>query len=237
MSDVPPGWYPDPESRPASPTVRWWDGHRWTEHVQRDVQAHGAGPVTPDGQPLAGWWWRVLGLLLDGLLLLIVTLPLTWMAQRDLQRDMARNQDELERQVEAGEPVDVSAFLDVVRDGYVDHWLTLLVLPTLLALAYHVGFLRWRGATPGKAALQMRVRPRDADGRLSWGAATTRFGVQYLLTQVLSLTGFVLGSPVLLALLVLVLVVFAFADPLWALGDRRQTLHDRAARTVVVRTR
>ena len=28
---APPGWYPDPSGQPAN---RWWDGVRWTPHVQ-----------------------------------------------------------------------------------------------------------------------------------------------------------------------------------------------------------
>jgi hypothetical protein len=41
-----PGWYPDP-SGPAG-QQRWWDGTRWTEHLQ---PAPGAGPTTPPPAP------------------------------------------------------------------------------------------------------------------------------------------------------------------------------------------
>nr|WP_085948930.1 DUF2510 domain-containing protein [Parafrankia sp. EUN1f] len=29
-SNVPAGWYRDPNGQPCS---RWWDGHHWTEHT------------------------------------------------------------------------------------------------------------------------------------------------------------------------------------------------------------
>jgi uncharacterized Tic20 family protein len=35
-----PGWYPDPE---APQRQRWWDGARWTEHID----STGYGPVVP----------------------------------------------------------------------------------------------------------------------------------------------------------------------------------------------
>ncbi|BDO41161.1 DUF4041 domain-containing protein [Cellulomonas sp. NTE-D12] len=47
---TPPNWYPDPQN-PA--LVRWWDGQRWTEHVQptapvpMPAQAMPAQPVSP----------------------------------------------------------------------------------------------------------------------------------------------------------------------------------------------
>jgi hypothetical protein len=40
-----PGWYPDPNGPPGQ--QRWWDGTRWTEHLQ---PAPGAGP-TPGAAP------------------------------------------------------------------------------------------------------------------------------------------------------------------------------------------
>ena len=237
MSEVPPGWYPDPGPERGSPAVRWWDGRQWTGHVQPAFQVRPSGPTTAEGQPLAGWWWRALGWLIDLLGVLLVTLPLTWLPQRELDRELMRSQLDAQRRLEAGEPVPFSAFWEPVTDAYLDHWLTLVVLPLAVVLVYHGGSLRWRGATPGKAALQMRVRPRDADGRLSWGAVLARVGVQFGLAQALAFGALLGGSLPLLAVSYLALLVFALADPLWALGSRRQTLHDLAARTVVIRTR
>jgi hypothetical protein len=40
-----PGWYPDPYGTPGR--QRWWDGNRWTEHVQAAPGA--AGPPARSG--------------------------------------------------------------------------------------------------------------------------------------------------------------------------------------------
>jgi uncharacterized RDD family membrane protein YckC len=194
-------------------------------------------PTTADGQPLAGWWWRALGWMIDVLALVVLTLPITWLPQRELDRDLALAQYDVQRTLDAGEPVAFSDFWDPFVQAYLDQWLPLIVLPLLEVVAYHGGFLRWRGATPGKAALQMRVRLRETDGRLPWGSVVARIGVQYVLAQLLALAALVAGSLAVLGLLYLALFVFALADALWALGERRQTLHDLAARTVVVRLR
>src|SRR4029079_4499949 len=54
MTQIPAGWYPDPApSAPGSaPSQRYWDGTRWTEHVQ---------PVEPQvttPAPYAGQYGR-----------------------------------------------------------------------------------------------------------------------------------------------------------------------------------
>ena len=46
---TPPNWYPDPQD---ASLVRWWDGQRWTEHVQH-AGPQSAQPVSPAPLPFA----------------------------------------------------------------------------------------------------------------------------------------------------------------------------------------
>jgi uncharacterized RDD family membrane protein YckC len=194
------------------------------------------GPMTDDGQPLAGFWRRGVALVLDTLIGILVALPFSLPAQIDSQRESAAAQRELQRRIEAGEPISFDAFMDSTFAPLAEHWVALLLLPALVVLAYHAVMLRRFGATLGKLALDLRVRPRDAAGPLSWATIARRLGVQLLLVQVLQAVALLSGSWPITLTAYGVILVFAFADPLWATGSRRQTLHDRAARTVVVRT-
>ena len=54
-------------------------------------------------------------------------------------------------------------------------------MPSLFTLAYFVGFLRWKGATPGKLICGLRVRLRERPGRLPWSTIAIRVGVQTVL--------------------------------------------------------
>lgn len=85
----------------------------------------------------------------------------------------------------------------------------LVVIP--IALAYNVGFwLRWRGATPGKRALGLRVTAQDGSP-LRVGQAIGRT------------SAYLLSLPFL-------------AGFLWAAVDqRRETFHDKLAGTAVMR--
>ena len=89
-----------------------------------------------------------------------------------------------------------------------------------IGMLYHVAFLRWKGATPGKLMCGLRVVPVDRGldpGPLSWNAVVIRAAVWVLL-----------GIKSLLALFTVVDVLF----PLWQ--PKRQALHDLAAKTQVV---
>ena len=100
--------------------------------------------------------------------------------------------------------------------------LLVMVVTLALGLAYNLPFLRVRGATLGMLACGLRVVPLDegrSAARLSWSSVVVR-SLLWVLPWTLSLG---------------ILSVVDALLPLW--HPKRQTLHDLAARTQVVRLR
>src|SRR3712207_2095615 len=90
-----------------------------------------------------------------------------------------------------------------------------------IGMVYHVAFLRWKGATPGKLSCGLRVVPVDSGrsrGPLPWQAACIRSAIWVLP----AINGFVR-----------VFTVLDVLFPLWQ--PKRQAIHDLAAQTQVVR--
>ncbi|MDH2416041.1 RDD family protein [Nocardioides sp. CER19] len=263
----PPGWHPDPAGPTPGqpPLLRWWDGTAWTEHltpayppgqpfgqpfgqtstqpfVQPFVQPYAAapGPTTPDGEPLAGWWRRALAYLLDGVVVGIAGNLVSLPAQADLQRDVRDLSEEMQRRLDAN-PDDTGAIGDYFHgflDTMHDHAVSLLVPALVVGVLYFGVLLRWKGATLGMLAAGLRVRLRERPGTLPWTAIAIRVGVQVALVNLLILLGLGSGSVVLLVLLALGGNLFQLLNYLWPLWDpKRQALHDKAARTNVVRVR
>ncbi len=227
----PPGWYADPQSPPGlAPGVRWWDGQRWTDHAYPAVHttvppgATASKYTTPDGEPLAGWGIRFGAYLIDAVIVsavaAIVGAPFVAKivnAYGDLFRDS----------IHAAE---TGSARPNQMDVYSQIWLPLIgivVVSIVLNFIYQVGFLRWRAATPGKLMLGLRVRLREQPGPLEWSTILRRWVSQF--------------GPNLLSLvpvLGLIAGLYPWVDGLWPLWDeRRQALHDKFARTNVVRTR
>lgn len=244
MSSVPPGWYPDPAPQ-TSPYAqqRWWDGARWTDHLQpaasgsAPVAARPTGPTTPDGRPLGGRGWRLLAWIVDGIALGITTTLLTLPVQIEVQREVAAQQRELERQLDSGATPGFDQVFGDTFGIYADHALILFVVPALLTLAYHAFFLRWRGATPGKMACKLRVERLEGSGTLPWSSIAARLGVQQVLPLVGMLLAFSAGSGAGFALAYVLTVGFLLLDVLLVTGPTRRTLHDRVAGTTVINLR
>jgi uncharacterized RDD family membrane protein YckC len=257
MTQTPPGWYQDPGAPAgAPPHVRYWDGSAWTHHVQPvqvappayavppayPTPAYGrapavTGPTTPDGERLAGWWWRVLASILDGVFVGIAANLISLPVQIGVQRDI---NDLSERYLDTtpGGTLDFSAFWNAVLDVYRDHVVGLMLVPAVFIVAYFVVFLWWKGATPGKMICGLRVRLRERPGRLPWATIGIRVGVQSVLPWLALLGAVLSGSLGTAVLLYLGAMTFYLVDALWAAGSKkRQALHDIAARTNVVKTR
>ena len=94
-----------------------------------------------------------------------------------------------------------------------------------VTFCYHVGFLMWTQATPGKLAVGLRVRLREQPGRMPFGTVLLRWLGQFGV-RVIGLVPFV-GSLVSIYLLL---------DYLWPLWDQRnEALHYKVAGTLVTR--
>jgi uncharacterized RDD family membrane protein YckC len=235
MTQTPAGWYPDPDPTYAGVPgrLRYWDGAAWTEHVNAPAPVYPAYPtypsyppqapgyppgyapgvMTPDGVPLSGWWWRVLALFLDSLILLplyaLAALPVIT-AQWDNLKQWA---DDVRYAADNGTPDPPSPHL--FDPSYGAFWV--LIGSVLVAsLVYQFGFLLWKQATPGKLIVGLRVRLRERP-ELPVGTILLR-----------------LGSVLLLGLCWIPQLI-DYLWPLW--DDKKQALHDKMAKTNVVRIR
>ncbi|SEQ01865.1 RDD family protein [Microlunatus flavus] len=248
---APGGWYPDPLDRSRE---RYWDGWQWsrnTRAAERPPQAPAPQPVgapgayaalpatgygvrstgvsrqaatTADGVPLAGWWWRALAGLVDAVLVGVVTGLLSLPFYTELVRAVGAYWGETFRAAQAGSttPPPTPNFAAMLSGT---DQLLLVLIGLAVGLAYHLPLLRLRGATVGMLACGLRVVRLDegrAPGPLEWPRVLTRTLI-WVLPGALGVFPFTL------------LTVADVLLPLW--HPKRQTLHDLAARTQVVRLR
>lgn len=187
-----------------------------------------SGPTTTDGVPLAGWWWRFLAVVLDGIFLSILTiLPTLPFVLRmvAILRDLFRAVVEAAQSGSPPPPTPTTLLDTPDQIAY-----TAIALG--VAAAYNIGFLRFRGATPGKLILRLRVVPVDqghsAPG-LSWHTA----GVRTAVWLVPSTNGFFVTVLAGLGTLISLFWLLDALFPLWQ--PKRQAVHDLAAKTQVVK--
>jgi len=224
----PPGWYPDPSGQP---TQRWWDGTRWTQHVGTPPPVS-ARPqfVTTSGTasgtaPLAGWWLRFGGYVLDAVIVdvpvFVVSLAIT------LSQPAGSIPGTTGRHLGTAAQVGIVAFSVLISLGY----------PYLL--------LRYKGQTVGMMAVGVRAVDGTSGAFPTSAQAARRVLVFFVLVslwlQISVLIAFrhVFGpEPAAVVLLRLLSFAAVLTTGLWPLGSpTNQTLQDKAAGTVVVRTR
>lgn len=193
-----------------------WQGQQgapaWQEQGQWQAKPR---PTTPDGQPLAGWWHRVGARLIDGVVIAIVGGFIASLVVPGFITDLLEWSMEVDDAF-AIPPADLAA-------AQVQWTFTV----GLVGLVYEIVLVRLLGGTLGKLATGLRIRLRDTPGRIGWGASVLRalvyqgVGLVSQLNAGLSFLGF-----------------FPLLDVLWPLWDsRKQAIHDKVARTNVVRTR
>jgi uncharacterized RDD family membrane protein YckC len=234
--------------------LRYWDGSKWTEHTApapepgpadepppyagafgaapyphtaypetgHDRTSGGSSATTPDGVPLAGWWQRGLALTIDGVIVGVVAalLSLPWWI--DIGHDASSWMRDAMNAPQGTTP-DTNALLDQIAKPL----LYIGLVTNALRFGYYVGFLRWRQATPGMLALGLRVRLRERPGPMPLRTVVLRWLGHYgpaLLS--LAATGGAASG------------LYTLVDYLWPLWDgKKQAVHDKIARTNVVRVR
>jgi uncharacterized RDD family membrane protein YckC len=222
----PPGWYPDPSGQPAH---RWWDGTRWTEHVGTPPPPLSLRPQVVLGSgtaELAGWWRRFGGYALDIVMVDVADLVV----------------DRLIRAADVALRAPLSPGLHAMTPGA---QLATVVATLLIVLGYPFVLLRSRGQTVGMMAAGVRAVDR-ASGALPttaqvWRRVLTFAALTVVWLQIAAVVGFnhVVGPrPPVEVLLLLVGVAGLLTTGLWPLcSPLSQTLQDKAAGTIVVRSR
>lgn len=250
------GWYDDPQD---GSRLRYWDGDEWTSHVldkpppstaagtpddaasqwrypgappaQERVWQYGgpqhpsypqqqapvgttpgSGPRTPDGEAISSWGRRCGARLLDLLIVAVGSLPFTAYFLYQTIQAIADQRD-------------TPGASTWIPDATVIKWeASLLAMYFVVAACYEMFCLHHFDTTIGKRLLEVKVRLFDQAGRLRWSTVARRVAVIYVLLF--------LNLVPILSLPALILLFINFLWPLW--DPRRQALHDKVARTVVV---
>ena len=167
---------------------------------------------------LAEWWQRLLARIIDGIVIGVVVIAL-WIPViagivtrvRNVNNQFAGNMNS---------PAAQAALKHAINQSFGSFYL-LGIAAVLIVFVYDsVQHGLW-GQTLGKRALGTRVVTADTRSKISAGAAAGRAAV-YAAPPLVPFVG----------------SLFALLNELWLLWDeRRQCLHDKAAGTVVVKTR
>jgi uncharacterized RDD family membrane protein YckC len=173
-----------------------------------------APPAGPEPD-LAEWWRRLLGRLIDVLVLTVLSMPIALVV---LSHAFSQYQRILDRYPNLNAP-GAQAAISRADGRLFGSWLIFACIIAVLSFFYDsIQHGLW-GQTLGKRALGTRVVSADDRSKISGGTAAGRAAV-YALIPVVPLIG----------------TLFSLLNSLWLTWDRRrQALHDKAARTIVVK--
>jgi uncharacterized RDD family membrane protein YckC len=172
-------------------------------------------PLSPGGAPLADFGSRLLAALIDGAILggvaVVIALPVLTIV---VVPRLATVMDSIDPVT--GRP-DPAVFLSGLVVPFLLVELGLVLFLLVVYYFYYVEMLLRSGDTVGKRAMGIRVVPIDPGAALTRGMVAKRYLIE-----------FVVGA---------VVPLFRWLDGLWQLWDEpyQQTLHDKAARTVVIK--
>ena len=182
--------------------------------------ARGVDRVAQDGMPLSGWWRRVGALIVDWVLVGFLCLPFA------LPR-IAASSDQLnaywQQAMEAA--ANGATVAPQPPEQLVGDIAMISLVQTVVYLLLDAYLLSRSGVTPGRRLTGIRVRPVGREETVPMAIGLRR--------SVIKNVSNLFGGVVLLSTIA---GIFQIVDYLWPLHDRgRQSLHDKAAGTEVVR--
>jgi uncharacterized RDD family membrane protein YckC len=249
---APSGWYPDPVDPTQERYWDGWQWSRNTRPTEHAAPRNGYGQapypppyptvtgtqtrpplgypgprpgsmqatMTADGVPLASWWWRALAVVIDNMIISAIIAIVTFPVWQSLYAAWTVYFNAVMEAQQLGAAPPTMSVTELISGR---NQLILTVATLGIGMLYHICFLRWKSATPGKLLCRLRVVPVDrghAVGPLPWSSIVIRSAIWVL--------------PSINSFLSLITVIDALF-PLW--HPKRQALHDMAAKTQVVRLR
>lgn len=164
---------------------------------------------------LAGFWWRVLGYFIDGLVVGVVAMVLAWPLGILARASAAFGTWWRELMIWAENPVNPQPGMPAELN---EALFQMVLLQTVIWIIYRILMYRTKAATLGMMAVGTRLVPAsDENATLSWGTIIVR----------------AIASPVLYAITLVSLVNGIMA----AFTARKQTLADMIAKTLVLKIR
>ncbi len=170
----------------------------------RPAPALGSGPQAVGEFAAPGR--RLAARLIDGTVMLVLTMICTLPWTADYMTAVRAHM--------TPESFDLKGLLD--DPGFMRYANAQALISLIVHALYEIPLIRYYGATPGKRLLGVRVQPVDGDGPVNWVTAIARWALWMPMGQFTA-------------------NLWLIVDGGWCLFDRRrQCLHDKFVRTVVV---